>query len=381
MDDELTQRWREYRQAIEDAYREDGGRLVFDARVPDEILDGIVERSEGLSHLLEELLGERPPEDRAFPLGPGEGELLTEEEERRRREHEAAAFALAGIDLAVGDAILLSSREEAEAAAREVAQVPPPPIRSLEELPPMEVLLWKAGQVFGEGERVVGAEPGPPWVVSLAASAVDELVDRGAAPAYEFGKGMLSFGIGGLAGAAGALDPLHRLVDGVMGRLNVGVRLLRSALTKLGRTVGSDQFLGWVFEEMVERLGLDSVSLESAGKSVFRRLIRADSSLEDVVQVVRDGGQRRDLAALQADLDRLRFDFADRMWWAEMAAELIGVGGFVVAILALGAGNIALGAAYGIGFTVCLFATADRLDTVPGGLGWIAGVPTLVRER
>jgi hypothetical protein len=365
---------------VEGAYREGDGHLELDPEVPDDVLDGIAEHSDGLTTALGRLLGDRPPKARSFPFGRNQGEPLTHADDRERRELEAAAFAVAGIDLAVGAAVLLSSREEAEASAAGMSEGSPPPVPSVEELPRMEVLLWKAGQVFGEGAAPAGAQPGPPWVLDLAASAVDELVEKGADPAYEFGKGMLSLGISGLAGAAGGFDPLHRLVDKAWGRLHVGARLLRSALAKLARTVGSDEFLGSVFEEIVERFGLGSMSLESAGKSIFRGLVRADSSLESVARILRDGDQRTDLPALQADLADLCLDYANKMWWAQRAVDLICVGGLVVAIIGLGVGHLALAAAYGIGFTVCLFATADRLDTVPGGLGWVRGVPSLVHE-
>jgi hypothetical protein len=261
-----------------------------------------------------------------------------------------------------------------------MAELRSPPTPSLEELPPMEVLLWKAGQAFGEAAAAAGAQPGPPWVADLAAVSIDELVEKGAEPACDFGKGMLSLGVSGLVGAAGGFDPLHRLVDRAWGRLHVGVRLLRSALAKLARTVGSEDFLGWVYEQIVERFGLASSSLESLGRSNFRKLVRADSSLQAAVQVVEAGEQRRDLPKMQADLDDLCLDFGDKMWWAQRAADMICVTGLVVAIIGLGVGHLALAAAYGIGFTVCLFAAADCLDTVPGGLGWVRGVPSLVRD-
>jgi thiamine monophosphate synthase len=68
------------------------------------------------------------------------------------------------------------------------------------------------------------------------------------------------------------------------------------------------------------------------------------------------------------------------MWWADLAEKLISRSAPIVAIVGVGPGNAALATAYGVGLVVCLFTLADRLDTVPGELGWVRGVPTIVRD-
>jgi hypothetical protein len=99
MNDDLAQRWREYRGAIEDVYlREDGTVVEFDTGASDEALDEIADRSDELSGMLAELLGDRPPKSRTFPLDPGQSEPPSGADDRERGELELAAFALAGID-------------------------------------------------------------------------------------------------------------------------------------------------------------------------------------------------------------------------------------------------------------------------------------------
>lgn len=378
MDERVQDIWTEYRRVLEEAYPEsEDGRYFVGRSLDDETLERIVDLSEQLTNALGEQLGDRPPVggppyEALGGEGAGPGQNLP------RLEHEAAAFAATGIDLAVAVDVMEAFRDEADGAAEEF------PLSSSigEEFPSMTVLLELASQAFGEeGQTMEGAAPGPPWVIEFAGQTIEDLVGRGSEPAGDFGIGLVSVGFSGIANTVGSFGPIHELVKRARGHIRLGARLFRSGIKKLTKIVGSEDFLAWIYEKLVERFVLRPSFPRSVREVAVRKIVRAESSLERVTIMVDSGhtpGNRSQLEDGLADLYRC---FARNMWWAGLAEKLISRSALIVAIVGAGiAGHAALAVAYGVGLTVCLFTLADRLDTVPGELGWVRGVPTLVRD-
>lgn len=379
MDERVKEIWTEYREAVEEAYPEsDDGRNFVGREIGDGHLERIADLSEQLTEALGEQLGDSPPVggppyEAPGGEGPGRGRNLP------RLEHEEAAFAAAGIDLAVAADVMEAFRDEVDGEAEGFRPIPP----AAEEIPRMEVLLELAGEAFGEerGQAIGGGAPGPPWVIELAGQTIEDLVGRGSRPAGKFGLGLVSLGFSGIAEAVGSFEPIHKLVERSRDRMKLGVRLLSSGIRKLARIVGSEEFLAWVYEKLIERFVLRPSFSRSFRDAVVRRIVRAESSLERVTITVDSGHVPGDRSQLKDDLDDLYSRFARNMWWADQAEKLISHSAPIVAIVGAGLpGQAALGVANGVGLSVCLFTLADRLDTVPGELGWVRGVPTLVRD-
>lgn len=356
------------------------GRTFLGRDLDNGILERIVDLSDELTAALSEQLGSEPPVG-----GPPPGEPGDEEAGWRRNlprlEHEAAAFAAAGIDLAVATDVMGAFRGEAEGGGE--AEDFPLRAPAAEEIPQMRLLLERAGAAFGEGEGQAfeGGAPGPPWVIGLAGQTVDELVRRGSKPAAHFGAGLLSLGLSEVAGAVGSFEPIHELVDRARDHLKLGMRLLRSGIRKLARIVGSEDFLAWIYEKLIERFVLHPILSQPIREAVVRRLVRSESSLERVSIMIDSGHTPTNRSQLEGDLDDMCRRFARNMWWAEVAERLISRSAPIVAVVGVGLpGHAGLAAAYGVGLAACLFTLADRLDTVPLELGWVRGVPTLVRE-
>jgi len=379
MDKRVKEIWTEYREAVEEAYPELGdGRNFVGREIGDWHLERIVDLSERLAEALGEHLGDSPPVG-GPPYEPPGGEGIGRGRNLPRLEHEAAAFAAAGIDLAVAADVMETFRDEADGEAEGFRPISP----DAGELPRMELLLERARRAFGEeeGQAVEGGAPGPPWVIELAGQTIEDLVGRGSRPTGRFGLGLVSLGFSGIAQAVGSFEPIHELVEHARGRMEFGVRLLNSGIRKLARIVGSEDFLAWICEKLIERFVPLPNFLRLLHDAGVRRIVRAESSLERVTNRVDSGHVPGNRSQLEDDLDDLYSRFARNMWWADQAEKLIRRSAPIVALVGAGLpGQVALGVANGVGLSVCLFTLADRLDTVPGELGWVRGVPTLVRD-
>jgi hypothetical protein len=149
----------------------------------------------------------------------------------------------------------------------------------------------------------------------------------------------------------------------------------------LARIVGSEDFLAWVYEKLIERFVLRPSFPRSFREAVVRRIVRAESSLERVTIKMDSGHVPGNRSQMEDAFDDLYSRFARNMWWADQAEKLISRSAPIIAVVGAGPpGQAALGVANGVGLSVCLFTLADRLDTVPGEHGWVRGVPTLVRD-
>ncbi len=377
MNEDLVQLWARYRAAVEALYVPEEG-WVLDPGVEEGTFETVAQISEEFTAKLEELMPELPSEDRLFPLDRDESDGRPEYgRDTARNELEGAAFAVAGIDCILAATIFRESGGEQEARLGEAAPLLPPSPPAT-ELPSMDFLLWKAGQSFGEGAPgPAGAQTAEQAALSQAFHAIDKLVERGAEPAVDYGVSMATLGAGELMGAV--FEPLAHLVRHATGRFHWGSRLLRESIKKLGRVVGSEEYLKEHFEDLLEslhrRLPLSFKLLE---EEAIGWLVRESVSGQEVVKHMSWQGRPVDLPALQAELDELHHTFSRHMWWAERIHDGLRVAAVGVAIVSLGVGHAALVAAYGVGFVVCLFTLADRLDTVPHRLGRVEGVPSIV---
>lgn len=364
MDEQIVELWQQYRAAVERAYRGGESGLEFlGADVSEDLLGEIADLSEQLTAALAEgLEGSEPGE---------------------REELEGAAWAAAGIDASVGAEALIALREEAgEPRLRAVAALVDRASPSAETLEPIEVLLARADVAFGMGEAIAGASPPAPQILTMAGNAIDELVDLAVPRTTSFASGMLVVGATSLIGAAGGFDALHEVIDRVGGRLLQGTRLIGLAVRKLIAIVGSPEALDattdWLLDTIAEA---NEYRFEAMGEAIVRWAVRASDSRQEVVDILVGGHFPTDVRALDGELDKLCARYARNMRWARVVRKGIAVAAPVIVVAGAGVpGQVAVAGANGTGLVVCLFGLADRLDTLPYGLGWVDGVPELVRR-
>jgi hypothetical protein len=378
VDQILNNLWVEYRAAVEAVYLPEDG-WAFDPESDQEALQRVAELSEAITRRLEnpELMPARPPadEDHFFPLEPGESTDFSRDVERNELE------GVAGVDCVLGATIMREWGDQQEAIPPEnVPLLPPAP--SAAELPSMDFLLWKAGQAFGESVGTpVGAQTSEETAASFAFESIDRLIVRGSRPVVEYGLSLASLGATAIAGAGGAFAPWDEIVDKLGGRLHFGSRLIRSAIKKLARVVGSREFLKEAYSQSLEQLGGTlPLSFDLLAESAVGWLVREAESRSRVEDRMEQRTRPMDLRKLEVLLEDLCDTFSDRMQWARTIHIALRVASVAVAIASLGAGHAAVVAAYGVGFVVCLFMLADRLDTIPGGIGFVAGVPSIVAK-
>lgn len=364
MDDETAAIWWSYRSAVSGVYRETGQESEFDGVEVDEAtLDKIVDISNELTDRLVE-------------------QFRSPERQSTTAELETAILASAAVDAAVGADILSAFRDEIheEAPNTDVEKALVDAIPWPRELEPIDVLLARADEAFGQALPLGGSAPDLSPPKARAQRAIDELLESGARPAISFGTGILTVGIETLVGALGGIgkipDVAKHLAGRAKGRARKGFGLIASAIRKLLGLL-PDAGKEWTIHRHVDKF---VAAFDAARDKFGQRAVRAVAQVSEAEAKVNALLQevtveQVNAATLDAELEELCRSYAKNMRSAYTIAKRLKQGGWAIAVISGGAGHPIVAAANGVGLTYCVYGLADRLDTVPG---WVPGVPAIV---
>jgi hypothetical protein len=299
---------------------------------------------------------------------------------------ETALLAAAAVDATVAADVLLMASEREGPADPVVAEVTTAALAEWPDQPSEQESLEQllaAGDAAFLDERGIGGSAPAEDARQRAQQAIDDLVERAAPVARNFGTGMITFGAGDLVVALAQVDLLRGLAESAEDLLRHGLRLMKSALRKLIEALGGSASIAIALEaialgELVEALRARIDVLSERSVRTVVRASTAESRLDKLLPSPDALGPSA-LGELEGDLDRLCKTYAKRMKSAAAVRRAIRIAAPVVTGAATGGiGFGVIGALNGAGLAYVLYSLAVRLDTAPSIHG--GGVVELVEQ-